>query len=424
MTNNNGYLNLFYSYFINKFKPSIIVRNGLSIAILLTFEFKLIEDYLENINILHSNFLELAIIIPSLLLTNIYWTSFRESDLYRIISYMPVENVKVMIGLNIYIFIDITGKRLIYILILPFYVWINGNINLFECFLMFSIFILLIIVSQLICILMHEYANKYVPFLLLIALVSSVIFNRMLNNIAILLVLISSSILINYIKFNTKKRKLIVTKSRKGLSNLKWEFKKFLSESPHIIGIIGMFIFINIINYNLGSIYHGEINFEIKYFLVLLMISTISPLNLLFSSDKELRSIAIYMPLKKVNIFVSKFLVTSIISQFLLFTIVSINRVLFQEKLGLPHIEIAIILLYINYIRLRIDMIKPILNYENKNDLWKNPKKYLLLVIVTPIIFILINIDFYISILIIVFSSLILELINILHGKEDFFGYK
>lgn len=424
MNNYNGYLNLFYSYFVNKFKPSTIIRDGLSIVILLTFEFKLIQEHLENSNLLYSNFLELAIIIPSLLLTNIYWTSFRESDLYRVISYMPVENVKVMIGLNMYILVDVTGKRLIYVLILPFYFWLNGNINLLECFSVFSVCTFLIVTSQLICILIHEYKKKYIPFTLIIVLVLSVFFNSALNNIILLIVLISSSILINYIKFVPSKKKLVLKKVEKDLSNLKWELKKFLSEFSNIIGIIGMLIFINIINYNLEIIYHGEIEFEIKYFLILLIISTISPLNLMFSSDTELRSIAIYMPFEKVNVFISKFLVAAIISQFILFTVVTINRFLFQEKFGIPHIEIAIVLLYVNYIRLRIDMIKPILDYENKNDLWKNPKKYLSLGIVIPIIFALINIEFYISFLIIVLSCLVLEGINILFLKEDFFGYK
>ncbi|PWZ63205.1 hypothetical protein DD888_13975, partial [Staphylococcus pseudintermedius] len=67
------------------------------------------------------------------------------------------------------------------------------------------------------------------------------------------------------------------------------------------------------------------VEFGLKYFLILLIISSISPLNLMFSSDKELRKIATYMPVKKRSIFMAKILVSTLISQFFLSIVVFIN---------------------------------------------------------------------------------------------------
>ncbi|WP_238667605.1 hypothetical protein, partial [Staphylococcus felis] len=150
----------------------------------------------------------------------------------------------------------------------------------------------------------------------------------------------------------------------------------------------------------------------------------ISPLNLLFSSDKELRSIAIYMPLKKKKIFITKFLVVSLISQTLLLIIVIINKLLLQENLGESYVKLFAILLMVNFIRLRFDMILPIINYENKSDLWRNPKKYVSLVIVIPILFVALNMSFYITILIGLAVCLLLEVYNMLFVKEDFYGHR
>ncbi|WP_206168088.1 hypothetical protein, partial [Staphylococcus felis] len=147
-------------------------------------------------------------------------------------------------------------------------------------------------------------------------------------------------------------------------------------------------------------------------------------LNLLFSSDKELRSIAIYMPLKKKKIFITKFLVVSLISQTLLLIIVIINKLLLQENSGESYVKLFAILLMVNFIRLRFDMILPIINYENKSDLWRNPKKYVSLVIVIPILFVALNMSLYITILIGLAVCLLLEVYNLLFVKEDFYGHR
>ncbi|PNZ31328.1 hypothetical protein CD143_11850 [Staphylococcus felis] len=147
-------------------------------------------------------------------------------------------------------------------------------------------------------------------------------------------------------------------------------------------------------------------------------------MNLLFSSDKELRSIAIYMPLKKKKIFITKFLVVSLISQTLLLIIVIINKLLLQENSGESYVKLFAILLMVNFIRLRFDMILPIINYENKSDLWRNPKKYVSLVIVIPILFVALNMSLYITILIGLAVCLLLEVYNLLFVKEDFYGHR
>lgn len=116
MIKNNGYLILLYCYYYNKLNLRAIIRNSLGIAILLIFEYKLIESHLDNVNLLYSNYLRLSIIFSSIILTNIYWNSFRESELYRLLGYMPINNVKVLIILNVYIFVEITGRRLVFYL--------------------------------------------------------------------------------------------------------------------------------------------------------------------------------------------------------------------------------------------------------------------------------------------------------------------
>ncbi|HDU0701082.1 TPA: hypothetical protein REO51_002789, partial [Staphylococcus pseudintermedius] len=177
------------------------------------------------------------------------------------------------------------------------------------------------------------------------------------------------------------------------------------------------------LNYNIESIDGMTVEFGLKYFLILLIISSISPLNLMFSSDKELRKIATYMPVKKRSIFMAKILVSTLISQFFLSIVVFINEMLFQEKLGLLYFKVSILLFFLTFLRLKLDMIKPILDYEDKMELWRNPKKYLSLMIVIPPLFVAVALNFYISLVIILSGCLVLELYSQLYGKEDFFGY-
>ncbi|HGH0790718.1 TPA: hypothetical protein ACJHHY_002442, partial [Staphylococcus pseudintermedius] len=202
-------------------------------------------------------------------------------------------------------------------------------------------------------------------------------------------------------KFNVKKRKKPTKATVNEISILKWEFKKFFIEKTNVIGIISMFLFLNILNYNIESIDGMTVEFGLKYFLILLIISSISPLNLMFSSDKELRKIATYMPVKKRSIFMAKILVSTLISQFFLSIVVFINEMLFQEKLGLLYFKVSILLFFLTFLRLKLDMIKPILDYEDKMELWRNPKKYLSLMIVIPPLFVAVALNFYISLVII-----------------------
>lgn len=39
---------------------------------------------------------------------------------------------------------------------------------------------------------------------------------------------------------------------------------------------------------------------------------------------------------------------------------------LFQEKLGLLYFKVSILLFFLTFLRLKLDMIKPILDYEDK----------------------------------------------------------
>lgn len=69
----------------------------------------------------------------------------------------------------------------------------------------------------------------------------------------------------------------------------------------------------------------------------------------MFSSDKELRKIATYMPVKKRSIFMAKILVSTLISQFFLSIVVFINEMLFQEKLGLLYFKVSILLFFLTF---------------------------------------------------------------------------
>ncbi|EGQ3050007.1 hypothetical protein I0P02_002596, partial [Staphylococcus pseudintermedius] len=97
----------------------------------------------------------------------------------------------------------------------------------------------------------------------------------------------------------------------------------------------------------------------------------------------------------------AKILVSTLISQFFLSIVVFINEMLFQEKLGLLYFKVSILLFFLTFLRLKLDMIKPILDYEDKMELWRNPKKYLSLMIVIPPLFVAVALNFYISLVII-----------------------
>ncbi|MFC9542870.1 hypothetical protein ACFTQ7_23860, partial [Lysinibacillus sp. NPDC056959] len=105
---NYNYFKFLLLYEKNKNNLKSIIGTFFSVFILISFETYLLSSIKGNMDFLNNNFFKLFIILPCLLNINIYWISFRNSNLYQTISLIPIQLREFLTTANIYIFISNT----------------------------------------------------------------------------------------------------------------------------------------------------------------------------------------------------------------------------------------------------------------------------------------------------------------------------
>lgn len=421
------YFKLIYFYERNKFTWRNILSTSIGILILLSFETYLVFSYMNDMHLLQKNIFKLFIMLPAILLTTTYWSSFRRGELYNLITYLPIKNNTFIYAMNIHLLFNVSLKRMIYILLLPIYSVIMDQLYLTDGITKIVVYLLIIFTAQQICILIHEQNNITSKLFLLILLLFTSTTNDYVSIFILLLINLIYYYLIKNVQFSKVKVK-VKNKRHPHKKNITYsllnlEFRKFFSDKANIVSYLSMIVFLALITFNFSKMDHTV--FDIKYFLLLLIIISISPLNLIFSSDKEYKNLLVYIPINKARIFMTKLMFSSIMSQILLILCIIMNFFMFKDSVELRTLNLLFILFLCNFIRMKYDQYFPILEWENKNDLWKNPKKYMSLAIVIPYIYTFIHVHIVLTILFNVVVILTFDkVMSILKIKEKYFEFR
>ncbi|WP_419987277.1 hypothetical protein [Staphylococcus caprae] len=214
---------------------------------------------------------------------------------------------------------------------------------------------------------------------------------------------------------NKKVNKSVEKKEK--VSLLKIEIKKWVSDKSNWINSVIAVIFTAILTFNLNSIKNIDPN--INYFLIMIIILAMSPVYLLFSTDKNYQRVYVYLPINKHKVFLIKFFICLI----LMLTMLTISIVIFsliRHNVDLKVINIYITMLFCAYFRLKFDQKFPILNWSSKQDIWKNPKKYISLIILIPYIYMALTYSIWITLPLIL---VIFVLNKVKSNRSDYFVF-
>ena len=127
----------------NKYNVKSISRLIISIMILVMFEFYLIMNSGIEITIIKHTHFKLIISLTSFVLALSFWSSFRNSYVHTMFKPLPVNTKNVSINGCIY-FLEVGLKRMIYLLILPIFLYIQSGISLTNTIIMMISYVLMI----------------------------------------------------------------------------------------------------------------------------------------------------------------------------------------------------------------------------------------------------------------------------------------
>ncbi|WP_240622774.1 hypothetical protein [Staphylococcus delphini] len=232
--------------------------------------------------------------------------------------------------------------------------------------------------------------NIILTILLLLVSLSPPVFSFILIIIMISLIYVC----FDSIKLLENKRTNKSVEKKEEVSILKIEIKKWISDKSNWINCVIAIIFIAILTFNLNSIENIDPN--INYFLIMIIVLAMSPVYLLFSTDKNYQRLYVYLPINKRKVFLIKFLICSLLMLMILTLSLAIFS-LIKHNIDLRVINIYIIMLFCAYFRLKFDQKFPILNWSSKQDIWKNPKKYISLIILIPYIYLALTYSIWIT---------------------------
>ncbi|MCD8904029.1 hypothetical protein K2V56_00955 [Staphylococcus chromogenes] len=378
----------------NKYNMKSISRLLISILILLIFEFYLILNSGIEITIIKHAYFKLIIFLTSFILSLSFWSSFRNSYVHKMFKPLPVNSKKLYLSMVVYIFLEVGLKRMIYLLILPIFLYIQSDISLKVTIIMVVSYVLMIFLTFSCVIIFFETTDLLkkiiLTFLLLLVSLSPLVFSFVLMIVMIGLIYVY----FDGIKLFENKRVNKFVKKNEKVSLLKIEIEKWFSDKSNWINSVIAVIFIAILTLNLNSIENIEPN--INYFLIMLIILAMSPVYLLFSTDKNYQRLYVYLPINKYKVFLIKFSICLV----LMLTVLTISLVicsLINHNVDSKIANVYIIMLFSAYFRLKFDQKFPILNWSSKQDIWKNPKKYVSLVILIPYIYIALTYSIWIT---------------------------
>lgn len=131
----------------NKYNMKSISRLLISMLILLIFEFYLILNSGIEITIIKHSYFKLIIFLTSFILSLSFWSTFRNSYVHKMFKPLPVNSKKLYLSMVVYIFLEVGLKRMIYLLILPIFLYIQSDISLKVTIIMVVSYVLMIFLT-------------------------------------------------------------------------------------------------------------------------------------------------------------------------------------------------------------------------------------------------------------------------------------
>lgn len=401
----------------NKYNVKSISRLIISIMILVMFEFYLIMNSGIEITIIKHTHFKLIISLTSFVLALSFWSSFRNSYVHTMFKPLPVNTKKMYLSMVVYIFLEVGLKRMIYLLILPIFLYIQSGISLTNTIIMMISYVLMIFLTFSCVIIFFETTDLLKKIILTILLLLVSLSPLVLSSLLIIIMISLIYVYFDGIKLLENKKVNKSVEKKEKVSLLKIEIKKWVSDKSNWINSVIAVIFTAILTFNLNSIKNIDPN--INYFLIMIIILAMSPVYLLFSTDKNYQRVYVYLPINKHKVFLIKFFICLI----LMLTMLTISLVIFsliRHNVDLKVINIYITMLFCAYFRLKFDQKFPILNWSSKQDIWKNPKKYISLIILIPYIYMALTYSIWITLPLIL---VIFVLNKVKSNRSDYFVF-
>ncbi|OHO68071.1 hypothetical protein HMPREF2580_11025 [Staphylococcus sp. HMSC036D05] len=401
----------------HKYNVKSISRLIISIMILLMFEFYLIMNSGIEITIIKHTHFKLIISLTSFVLALSFWSSFRNSYVHTMFKPLPVNTKKMYLSMVVYIFLEVGLKRMIYLLILPIFLYIQSGISLTNTIIMMISYVLMIFLTFSCVIIFFETTDLLKKIILTILLLLVSLSPLVLSSLLIIIMISLIYVYFDGIKLLENKKVNKSVEKKEKVSLLKIEIKKWVSDKSNWINSVIAVIFTAILTFNLNSIKNIDPN--INYFLIMIIILAMSPVYLLFSTDKNYQRVYVYLPINKHKVFLIKFFICLI----LMLTMLTISIVIFsliRHNVDLKVINIYITMLFCAYFRLKFDQKFPILNWSSKQDIWKNPKKYISLIILIPYIYMALTYSIWITLPLIL---VIFVLNKVKSNRSDYFVF-
>lgn len=401
----------------HKYNVKSISRLIISILILLMFEFYLIMNSGIEITIIKHTHFKLIISLTSFVLALSFWSSFRNSYVHTMFKPLPVNTKKLYLSMVVYIFLEVGLKRMIYLLILPIFLYIQSGISLTNTIIMMISYVLMIFLTFSCVIIFFETTDLLKKIILTILLLLVSLSPLLLSSLLIIIMISLIYVYFDGIKLLENKKVNKSVEKKEKVSLLKIEIKKWVSDKSNWINSVIAVIFTAILTFNLNSIKNIDPN--INYFLIMIIILAMSPVYLLFSTDKNYQRVYVYLPINKHKVFLIKFFICLI----LMLTMLTLSIVIFsliRHNVDLKVINIYITMLFCAYFRLKFDQKFPILNWSSKQDIWKNPKKYISLIILIPYIYMALTYSIWITLPLIL---VIFVLNKVKSNRSDYFVF-
>ncbi|POA02196.1 hypothetical protein CD155_11925 [Staphylococcus caprae] len=401
----------------HKYNVKSISRLIISILILLMFEFYLIMNSGIEITIIKHTHFKLIISLTSFVLALSFWSSFRNSYVHTMFKPLPVNTKKLYLSMVVYIFLEVGLKRMIYLLILPIFLYIQSGISLTNTIIMMISYVLMIFLTFSCVIIFFETTDLLKKIILTILLLLVSLSPLLLSSLLIIIMISLIYVYFDGIKLLENKKVNKSVEKKEKVSLLKIEIKKWVSDKSNWINSVIAVIFTAILTFNLNSIKNIDPN--INYFLIMIIILAMSPVYLLFSTDKNYQRVYVYLPINKHKVFLIKFFICLI----LMLTMLTLSIVIFsliRHNVDLKIINIYITMLFCAYFRLKFDQKFPILNWSSKQDIWKNPKKYISLIILIPYIYMALTYSIWITLPLIL---VIFVLNKVKSNRSDYFVF-
>ncbi|MCI2955701.1 hypothetical protein FH178_10915 [Staphylococcus caprae] len=364
----------------------------------------------------HTHF-KLIISLTSFVLALSFWSSFRNSYVHTMFKPLPVNTKKMYLSMVVYIFLEVGLKRMIYLLILPIFLYIQSGISLTNTIIMMISYVLMIFLTFSCVIIFFETTDLLKKIILTILLLLVSLSPLVLSSLLIIIMISLIYVYFDGIKLLENKKVNKSVEKKEKVSLLKIEIKKWVSDKSNWINSVIAVIFTAILTFNLNSIKNIDPN--INYFLIMIIILAMSPVYLLFSTDKNYQRVYVYLPINKHKVFLIKFFICLI----LMLTMLTISLVIFsliRHNVDLKVINIYITMLFCAYFRLKFDQKFPILNWSSKQDIWKNPKKYISLIILIPYIYMALTYSIWITLPLIL---VIFVLNKVKSNRSDYFVF-